>query len=188
VRLSPSETLKKAAPRRRRKPSDAVASSPTSEAGHQAIAATAADLPPRLACIRPSHANTNTRHGTVGLLAGIDLVTGKVHALVRTPRGREFTNSSSLTPPIRPTPIKLILDNHSAHLKERRGFGATPHRFGHLPPKTALAQSSGFFSKLARSVLRHIHVSKQNSGSHHGRHGLLQSGALSRQAKTDNAA
>jgi hypothetical protein len=52
--------------------------------GIQAIATTAPDLPPAPGV----HANfarehEYKRHGTVSLLAGIDLVTGKVHALVK---------------------------------------------------------------------------------------------------------
>jgi hypothetical protein len=50
--------------------------------GIQAIATTAPDLPPE----RGVHAtfareHEYKRHGTISLLAGIDLVTGKVHAL-----------------------------------------------------------------------------------------------------------
>jgi hypothetical protein len=61
------------------------------------------------------------RHGTLSLLAGIDLLTGKVHALVRDRhRSREFIA------------IKLILDNHSAHIsRETRAWLDTrpPGRF-----------------------------------------------------------
>ena len=46
------------------------------------------------------------RHGTLSLLAGIDLLTGKVHALVRERhRSREFIEFLSFSmPPIRPAP------------------------------------------------------------------------------------
>jgi hypothetical protein len=49
----------------------------------QAIGVTAPDLPP-VPGIRPTVARDHEykRHGTVSLLAGIDLLTGKVHALV----------------------------------------------------------------------------------------------------------
>jgi transposase len=59
------------------------------------------------------------RHGAVTLLAGIDLVTGKVHALVEDRhRSREFIaflkrlDKAYSTD----TAIHLILDNHSAHI------------------------------------------------------------------------
>jgi len=60
--------------------------------GLQAIATTAPDLPPapsRHACVRrdPEY----VRHGTLSLLAGIDLLTGEVHASVEERhRSREF--------------------------------------------------------------------------------------------------
>ena len=72
-------------------------------------------------------------------------------------------------PPIRPhTAIKLILDNHSAHIsKETRAWLADQPagRFEFVfTPKHGswLNLIEGFFSKLARSVLRYIRVeSKQ---------------------------
>ena len=60
--------------------------------GIQAIAATAPDLPPKPG-VHASFARDYEykRHGTLSLLAGIDLLTGKVHALVRDRhRSREF--------------------------------------------------------------------------------------------------
>ncbi|WFU79217.1 hypothetical protein QA645_32560 [Bradyrhizobium sp. CIAT3101] len=60
----------------------------------------------------------------ISLLAGIDLLTGKVHALVRDRhRSREFVEFLKLLDAAYPasTAIKLILDNHSAHiLRETR--------------------------------------------------------------------
>jgi hypothetical protein len=86
--------------------------------GIQAIATTAPDLPPAPGV----HANfarehEYKRHGTVSLLAGIDLVTGKVHALVKDRhRSREFIEFLKLLDAAYPaaTAIKVILDNHSA--------------------------------------------------------------------------
>ncbi|WP_244608735.1 TOBE domain-containing protein [Bradyrhizobium algeriense] len=52
-------------------------------------------------------------------LAGIDLLTGKVHALVKDRhRSREFIELLRLIDAAYPpnTAIKLILDNHSAHI------------------------------------------------------------------------
>jgi DDE superfamily endonuclease len=69
------------------------------------------------------------RHGTLSLLAGIDLLTGKVHALVKDRhRSREFIEFLKLLNAAYPagTAIKLILDNHSAHIsKETRAWLAT---------------------------------------------------------------
>ena len=75
------------------------------------------------------------RHGTLSLLAGIDLLTGKVHALVRERhRSREFIEFLKLLDAAYPasTAIKLILDNHSAHIsRETRAWLDTrpPGRF-----------------------------------------------------------
>ena len=60
--------------------------------GIQAIATTAPDLPPEPG-VHATFARDHEykRHGTLSLLAGIDLLTGKVHALVRDRhRSREF--------------------------------------------------------------------------------------------------
>ena len=58
--------------------------------GIQAIATTAPDLPP-VPGVHATFARDHEykRHGTLSLLAGIDLLTGKVHALVRPPSSRE---------------------------------------------------------------------------------------------------
>ena len=75
--------------------------------GIQAIATTAPDLPPKPG-VHATFARDYEykRHGTLSLLAGIDLLTGKVHALVRDRhRSRSSSNSSSVsTPLIRPAP------------------------------------------------------------------------------------
>src|SRR5258707_1040037 len=62
------------------------------------------------------------RHGTLSLLAGIDLLTGKVHALVKDRhRSREFIEFLKLLNTAYPagTAIKVILDNHSAHISKK---------------------------------------------------------------------
>jgi hypothetical protein len=63
------------------------------------------------------------------LLAGIDLVTGKVHALVKDRhRSREFIEFLKLLDGAYPasTAIKVILDNHSAHIsKETKAWLAS---------------------------------------------------------------
>jgi transposase len=139
--------------------------------GIQAIATSAPDLPPepgRHACFARDH--EYKRHGTVSLLAGIDLVSGQVHALVRDRhRSREFIEFLKLIDAAYPpaTAIKLILDNHSAHIsRETRAWLAErpAHRFElTFTPKHGswLNLVEGFFSKLARSVLRHIRVASK---------------------------
>jgi transposase len=164
--------LKKAAARAKTKPCDAVAIvSYDEKPGIQAIATTAPDLPP----VPGAHAtfareHEYQRHGTVSLLAGIDLLSGKVHALVKDRhRSREFIEFLKLLDAAYPatTAIKLILDNHSAHIsKETRAWLADqpPHRFEFtFTPKHGswLNLIEGFFSKLARSVLRHIRVASK---------------------------
>ena len=90
--------------------------------GIQAIATTAPDRPPapgRHATFARDH--EYKRHGTVSLLAGIDLLTGQVHALVKDRhRSHEFIEFLKLLDAAYPThtAIKLILDNHSAHISK----------------------------------------------------------------------
>ena len=140
--------------------------------GIQAIATTSPDLPPVPGTYATfSRDHEYKRHGTLSLLAGIDLLTGKVHALVKDRhRSREFIEFLKLLNAAYPadTAIKLILDNHSAHIsKETKAWlAAQPAgRFAFtFTPKHGswLNLIEGFFSKFARSVLRHIRVrSKQ---------------------------
>ena len=161
--------IKETAAAAKQKPSDAVAIiSYDEKPGIQAIAATAPDLPPEPG----THATfardyEYKRHGTVSLLAGIDLLTGKVHALVRDRhRSREFIEFLKLLDTAYPahTANKLILDNHSAHIsKETRAWLADQpagrFEFTFTPKHGSwLNLVEGFFSKLTRSVLRHIRV------------------------------
>jgi transposase len=158
--------------KKRTKPADAVAIvSYDEKPGMQAIGVTAPDLPP-VPGIRPTVARDHEykRHGTVSLLAGIDLLTGKVHALVKDRhRSREFIEFLKLLDVAYPThtAIKVILDNHSAHIsKETRGWLAAQRsgRFEFVFTPTHgswLNLVEGFFSKLARSVLRHIRVASK---------------------------
>jgi transposase len=139
--------------------------------GLQAIGTTAPDLPPapsRHQCVARDH--EYVRHGTLSLLAGIDLLTGVVHASVEERhRSREVVaflqKLDAAYPPS--TAIKLILDNHSAHVsKETKAWlAAQPEgRFTFVfTPKHGswLNLVEGFFSKLARSVLRHIRVASK---------------------------
>jgi len=139
--------------------------------GIQAIATTAPDLPP----VPGTYATfardyEYKRHGTLSLLAGIDLLTGKVHALVRERhRSREFIEFLKLLDAAYPagTAIKLILDNHSAHISRetQAWLAAQPagrFEFTFTPKHGSwLNLIEGFFSKFARSVLRHIRVASK---------------------------
>ena len=93
-----------------------------------------------------------------------------VHALVRDRhRSREFIEFLKLLDTVYPadTAIKLILDNHSAHIsRETKAWLATrpARRFEFVfTPKHGswLNLIEGFFSKFARSVLRHIRVTSK---------------------------
>jgi len=139
--------------------------------GLQAMGTTAPDLPPapaRHECVARDH--EYVRRGTLSLLAGIDQLTGVVHASVEERhRSREVVvflqKLDAAYPPA--TAIKLILDNHSAHVsKETKAWLATQPegRFTLVfTPKHGswLNLVEGFFSKLARSVLRHIRVASK---------------------------
>ena len=161
-----------AAASKKKRPSDAVAIiSYDEKPGIQAIATTAPDLPPEPGAHATfAREHEYKRHGTVSLLAGIDLVTGKVHALVMDRhRSREFIEFLALLDAAYPpcTAIRLILDNHSAHIsRETKAWLADQpaHRFEFtFTPKHGswLNLVEGFFSKLARSNLRHISVSSK---------------------------
>ncbi len=164
--------IKETATAAKQKPSDAVAIvSYDEKPGIQTIATTAPDLSPepgRHATFARDY--EYKRHGTVSLLAGIDLITGQVHALVKDRhRSREFIEFLKALDAAYPshTAIKLILDNHSAHIsKETRAWLAKQpagrFQFTFTPKHGSwLNLIEGFFSKLARSVLRHIRVASK---------------------------
>jgi transposase len=103
----------------------------------------------------------------MSLLAGL---TGKVHALVKDRhRSCEFIEFLQLLDSAYPasTAIKIVLDNHSAHTsKETKAWLATQpegrFEFTFTPKHGSwLNLVEGFFSKLARSVLRHIRVASK---------------------------
>jgi transposase len=136
--------------------------------GIQAIANTAPDLPPvanEHPCVARDH--EYKRHGTLSLLAGIDLLTGQVHACVENRhRSREFIGFLKKLDTAFPsdTAIKIILDNHSAHVSKETNKWLAEQRDGRFSfvftPKHGswLNLVEGFFSKMARSVLRRIRV------------------------------
>jgi transposase len=140
--------------------------------GIQAIGNNAPDLPPQPGSHRGwARDHEYKRHGTLSLLAGIDLLTGKVHASVENRhRSREFVGFLKKLDAAYPTDtaIKLILDNHSAHIsKETTAWLATQPKgrftFVFTPKHGSwLNLVEGFFSKLARSMLRGIRVASKD--------------------------
>jgi len=140
--------------------------------GIQAIGTTAPDRPP-LPGISPTVMRDHEykRHGTVTLLAGIDLLTGHVHALVRDRhRSREFIEYLKLLDAAYPadTAIEVILDNHSAHVSRETSNWLAAQPIGRFTFTFTPTHGSwlniieGFFSKAARSVLRHIRVGSKD--------------------------
>jgi len=75
------------------------------------------------------------RHGTVSLLAGIDLVTGKVMP-GQDATQPEFIDFLKLVDAAYPThtAIRLILDNHSAHISKETMHGSPPDRVASSSP------------------------------------------------------
>ncbi len=148
--------IKETAAASKKKPSEAVTIiSYDEKPGIQAIATTGPDLPPEPG-VHATFARDHEykRHGTVSLLAGIDLLTGMVHALVKDRhRSREFIEFLKLLDAAYPahTAIKLILDNHSAHIsKETKAWLAD--------------QRAGRFERIQTGT----------QGSHHGCYGRIQ--------------
>lgn len=135
--------------------------------GVQAIANTAPDLPPvpgKYATINRDH--EYKRLGTCSILAGLDLHNGHVFAHVeRRHRSREFIGLLQELDRFYPEDctIRLILDNHSAHIsKETQAFLATrPNRFKYVHTPTHgswLNIAETLFGKMARTFLKHIRV------------------------------
>jgi transposase len=165
------QVLKKAAAKSKKPGKPVAIVSYDEKPGIQAIATTAPDLPPAPGTYATFARDYEyKRHGTLSLLAGIDLLTGRVHALVKERhRSREFIEFLKLLDAAYPasTAIRLILDNHSAHIsKETRTWLAVQpagrFEFTFTPKHGSwLNLIEGFFSKFARSVLRHIRVASK---------------------------
>jgi transposase len=139
--------------------------------GIQALENTAPDLPPvpgRHATVGRDH--EYVRHGTLSLLAGIDLWNGEVLGLVRERhRSVEFIEFLRLLDARYPAEarIRLVLDNHSAHIsRETRSFlGTRPNRFEFTFTPTHgswLNLIESFFGKMARTLLRGIRVKSKD--------------------------
>lgn len=135
--------------------------------GIQAIGTTSPDLPPVPGTFDRIYRDFEyVRHGTLSLLAGIDLLSGHIHGLV-TPRhrSREFIEFLQLVDAFYPAHyrIRVVLDNHSAHIsKETRAYLKTvPNRFEFVfTPKHGswLNLIECFFARMAKTVLRGIRV------------------------------
>ena len=135
--------------------------------GIQALATTTPDRPPAPA-VFASHLRDYEykRLGTVSLLAGIDLHTGRVTEIVRD--RHTSADFIALLEKLdesypRTTRIRLLLDNHSAHISKqtRAWLGQHPQRFEFVfTPKHGswLNIVETMFSKMARSMLRAIRV------------------------------
>lgn len=136
--------------------------------GVQAIKNIAPDLPPDLekGYKQIQRDYEYKRLGTVSILAGLDLHTGKVIAQVHDRhRSREFVEFLKEIDNTYPKgcSIRLILDNHSAHIsKETMAYLKTvPNRFiyVHTPKHGSwLNLVESLFSKMARTFLKYIRV------------------------------
>ncbi len=153
--------------RRSNNPENHVTISYDEKPGIQAIKNIGAELlpiPGKYAEIGRDH--DYKRLGTVSLLAGIDLLSGRVIPLVknrhRSKEFIEFLNKLDTTYP-KGCKIRVVLDNHSAHISKetQRYLRDKPGRFEFVfTPKHGswLNIIESFFSKIARSLLRHIRV------------------------------
>ena len=134
--------------------------------GIQAIATTSPDKLPTAEKGVIMRDYEYVRHGTVSLLAAIDLLTGEAIPLVRdTHKSSDFIEFLKLLDNKYPKgdKIRLVLDNHTAHTsKETRSFLATlPGRFEFVfTPKHGswLNMIEGFFGKMTHQMLRGIRV------------------------------
>lgn len=134
--------------------------------GIQAIATTTPDRLPTVEKGVIMRDYEYIRHGTVSLLAAIDLLTGEAIPLVRdTHKSSDFIEFLKLLDKKYPKgdKIRLVLDNHTAHTsKETRSFLATlPGRFEFVfTPKHGswLNMIEGFFGKMTHQMLRGIRV------------------------------
>ena len=138
--------------------------------GIQALATTTPDRQP-VPNQYPSHLRDYEykRLGTVSLLAGLDLHTGRVTEIVRDRHASSdfmallMKLDAGYPPQIR---IRILLDNHSAHIsKETRAYlSLHPQRFEFVfTPKHGswLNIVETMFSKMARTMLRGIRVASK---------------------------
>jgi transposase len=139
--------------------------------GIQALAVTTPDRPPAPGK-HASHLRDYEykRLGTVSLLAGLDLHTGRIIETVSdTHNSRDFIAFLRKLDEAYPhhQKIRLVLDNHSAHIsKETRNYLDTiPQRFVFVFTPTHgswLNLIENQFSKMARTMLRGIRVASKH--------------------------
>ncbi len=138
--------------------------------GIQAIGNTAPDLPPNPGVHDEwSRDHEYVRHGTLSLMAGIDLLHGTVHGLaVERHRSCEFIQFLKKIDQAYSAveKIRIVLDNHSAHIsKETRQYLASvPNRFEFIfTPKHGswLNIIESFFAKMTHTMLRGIRVASK---------------------------
>jgi transposase len=139
--------------------------------GIQAIKNIAPDLPPKPGkYCHMARDHEYKRLGTLSLLAALDLHDGHIIAQVHERhRSREFVLLLKALDNYYPKNciIRLILDNHSAHISKEtmRYLASRPNRFIYVHTPTHgswLNLIETFFSKISRTFLKHIRVeSKQ---------------------------
>jgi transposase len=105
------------------------------------------------------------RHGTLSLLAGIDLISGRIYYKVfERPKSCDFIEYlKELESIFQEEKIRIILDNHTIHTSSetRKYLETVPHKFEFVfTPKHAswLNIIECFFSKMVRNVLKGIRV------------------------------
>jgi transposase len=138
--------------------------------GIQALAVTTPDRPP-VAGRHPSHLRDYEykRLGTVSLLAGLDLHSGRIIETVSdTHKSADFITFLKKLEDAYPAPqrIRLVLDNHSAHISKetRRYLDTVPQRFVFVFTPTHgswLNLIENQFSKMSRTMLRGIRVASK---------------------------
>jgi transposase len=105
------------------------------------------------------------RHGTLSLLAGIDLISGRIYYKVfERPKSCDFIEYlKELESIFQEEKIRIILDNHTIHTSSetRKYLETVPDKFEFVfTPKHAswLNIIECFFSKMVRNVLKGIRV------------------------------
>ena len=140
--------------------------------GIQALATVADDRPPVPGTDKTSTVQRDyeyVRLGTLSLLAGIDLQTGRCIPVVsESHKSADFVSFLKKLDSLYPAGdrIRLILDNHSAHTSQetQRYLNETPDRFEFVFTPTHgswLNLVEGFFSKMTRQMLSGIRVNSK---------------------------
>jgi hypothetical protein len=149
--------------------------------GVQALAPKSPDLPP-VPGQYPSHTRDYEyeRLGTVSLLAGLDLHTGQVTEIVRdSHKSRDFIAFLQKLDAIYPTgtPIRLLLDNHSAHISRetQAHLQTVPGRF-----RFSVHPHAWFLAQLGRDLVQQdgAEYAAGHPGSHERRIGSAHPSVL----------